>query len=391
MKIAHLISQFYPVLGGAEICVHNICRKLVENGDEAMVVTTIKKTKTPPAVNYPIIHLSPKTNGLFRRSPFLGALYLRHAIRKLQRKHKFDLWQVTMGYPLGAYIVDFFKKSGIPCLLRCCGEDIQKVVEIGYGYRLDPTIDTLVAEKYKRFDGLVALTPSVEREYLDIGVPKEKIRIIPNGVDTARFAEMPADPSLREKLGVDSDTTIILTVGRHHPKKGYDQIPIVAKRLKDRGLKFAWVIVGRNREGFEKQFPDAKELGIHTIENSPSPDDDAFSLPSRSLIQLYRSADLFAFPTLLETFGMVLIEAMAAGLPVVTTDALGVRDVIFHKQNGLVSPVGNLDAFTNHMIELLENRQTFQHYQKASLEGAKRYDWSNILSEYLEMYQNTIR
>lgn len=389
MKIAHLISQFYPYLGGAEICVHNICNTLSANGHEAVVVTTTPPTAEPPKVNYQTLHLWSRTNGLFRRWPALASLYLRHAVAKLQKQHQFDLWQVTMGYPLGAYVVDYFNKNNIPCLLRCCGEDIQKFPEINYGYRLNPDIDKLTTAKYKLFDGHIALTKSVVAEYLEMGIPEEKINIIPNGVATQRFSSTPKTPLFQEKYGYPADTKVILTVGRHHPKKGYDRIPEIARRLKEKGLQFIWVIIGRDHEEFDQRFPEAKELGIHTTVNTPSPGEDAFSLPSQDLIQMYRAADIFAFPTLLETFGMVLVEAMAAELPILTTDAPGVCDVIQHEENGIKTGVDDIDDFTHQLEALLTDQEMHERYSKASQACAKNYDWQTITSQYFDLYSRT--
>ena len=388
MKIAHLISQFYPYLGGAEICVHNICTTLVRNGHQAEVITTVPATDPAPEVNYEIRHLSSKTNGLFRRCPFLAAQYLNYSLGQIQKRCNFDLWQVTMGYPLGAYAVDFFRKKQLPCLLRCCGEDIQKMPEISYGYRLDPKIDAVIEKKYPEFDGLIALTPSVREEYLSLGISPEKIKIIPNGVDTRKFLSIAKRPLFQERFGVPPETRVILTVGRHHPKKGYDRIPVIAAELKKRGINFLWIIVGRDHEEFDRRFPEAAELGIHTLENKPDPNESAFSLPSESLIEMYRSADIFAFPTLLETFGMVLIEAMAAGLPIVTTDAAGVRDVIKHEKNGLRTAVEDVSLFTDYLASLLENPELYAEYQQKSLKSAEFYDWTRITGEYLEFYQS---
>jgi glycosyltransferase involved in cell wall biosynthesis len=415
MNIGHLIAQFYPVIGGAEICVHNVCSALARDGDAATVTTTTPAGAATPDLPYAIERLHPRTCGLLGRYPMIGRAYLHHRLRQLQRRHRFDLWQVTMGYPLGVHAVDFFRRHRIPCILRCCGEDIQRVPEIGYGYRLDPAIDALARNAYPRFDGLVALTPSVRQEYLDLGVSADKIRIISNGVDVARFQRTPPNREKLAKFGVGPDTVVLLTVGRHHPKKGYDQIPRIAQRLKERGFDFRWLIVGRGREDFERRFPEAPGLGIHTLEDQPVPSngkvdaaalkpsgssavlpgasrpvDAAFNLPSDTLVELYRSADIFAFPTLLETFGMVLVEAMAAGLPVVTTDAPGVRDVIAHGENGLQSLAGDADAFAANLERLLADPRERVRYRELSLAAAGAYDWPRVVDQYRDFYRHVL-
>jgi glycosyltransferase involved in cell wall biosynthesis len=390
MKIAHLISQFYPYIGGAEICIHNICRKLVDEGHEAAVVTTIPEVAGAPPLPYRIFRISHKTNGLFRRWPWLATRYLRWMLNRYQTEHRFDLWQVTMGYPLGAYAADWFRRRRIPCILRCCGEDIQKMPEIGYGYRLDPEADRIVSKTYPLYDGLVALTESVRDDYLALGIPEQRVRIIPNGVDTTRFASTLRTPLFQERFGVSVKTRVLLTVGRHHPKKGYDRIPEIAANLKKRGIDFLWIIVGRDHEAFDRRFPDAPELGIRTLTDLPEPGGDAFSLPSKTLVAMYRAADVFVFPTLLETFGMVLVEAMAAGLPIVTTDAPGVRHVVRHGENGLCTRVGDIDGMTEQIATVLTDESIARDYAERSLRSAARYDWNRIVAEYLDFYRSIL-
>lgn len=391
MKIAHLISQFYPVLGGAEICVHNVCSQLAAAGHQATVVTTIHPAPDKPVLDYSIVHLSPHTNGLFRRAPFLARLYLTWKLAQLQRRHQFDLWQVTMGYPLGALAVDFFRKSGVPCVLRCCGEDIQKYPEINYGYRLDPVADALARRQYPKFDGFVALTPSVRDEYFALGIPESKIRVIPNGVDLARFRSARRDDALRRELGADEATKLIVSVGRYHGKKGFDLIPEIAAGLKAKGVKFAWAVVGRGNEALEKKFPNLAELGVKVVPNvGRYADEDAFCLPSRKLIELYRSADVFAFPTLLETFGMVLVEAMAAALPIVTTDAPGVRDVITDGVDGVKAKAGDVAGFTASLADVLTCPERAAALSRGSAAAAERYGWDRVTQAYLDLYRDTI-
>ena len=397
MKIAHLIAQFYPYTGGAEICVHNVCRTLVQEGHKAVVVTTTPSASPAPELSYEIIHLWNRTCGLLRKIPFLGKFYLHNQLAKLQKEHSFDLWQVTMGYPLAIYAVDFFRKNNIPCILRCCGEDIQKFPEIGYGYRLDDKIDSLSRQKYPLFDGFVALTPTVKKEYNSLNIPDEKIRIIPNGVDFAKFAKTREDKDkifkIRRKFNV-GDRKLILTTGRYHPKKGFDQIPEVAKMLKDKGEEFVWIIAGRNMSVLKNKYPECEKLSVICSEDfTRSEGEDAFSLPPDSLVDLYCASDLFVLPTLIETFGMVLVEAMAAGLPIVTTDAPGVKDVIDEGANGIKVPVKDSVAMANKIVEILsaETQYLASLLSETSLKMAEDvYDWKIVTGNYTDLYYSVM-
>lgn len=392
MKIAHLIAQFYPNIGGAEICVHNVCRSLKESGHEAVVITTSLPADPAPDLPYKMIHLWNRTCGLLRRIPFIGKFYLHKQLRKLQKEHGFDLWQVTMGYPLGVYAVDFFKKNNIPCILRCCGEDIQKFPQIGYGYRLDENIDSLAKNSYPRFDGLVALTETVKKEYNEMGIEDENIKIIPNGADFAKFAKIRQDKNriceIRKKYNAENKK-LILTTGRYHPKKGFDQIPSIAKLLKEKGIDFIWMVAGPKISELRNKFPQCEELGVVCSEDfTKSDSEDAFSLPPDSLVELYCAADIFVLPTLIETFGMVLVEAMAGGLPIVTTDAPGVKDVIDEGVNGLKAETANIEVITNTVEKVLNDKELAEKLSSKALEMAENiYDWKTVTDKYLDFYK----
>ena len=394
MKIAHLIAQFYPNVGGAEICIHNVSRSLVDREHQAVIVTTTYAPETDLSLPYDVVPLWDRTCGLLKRFPFLGEIYLCRKLAALQEKYEFDLWQVTAGYPLGIYAVDFFSKNNIPCILRCCGEDIQKFSEISYGYRLDDKIDNAVKIKYPLFDGFVALTPTVKREYLQLGIPEEKIQIIPNGADFSKFAKIRDDKkiinAIRNKYSV-GDRKLILTTGRYHPKKGFDFIPEIARKLKDKGIDFIWVIAGNGTCEISRKFPECEELGIICSEDFTKSEGDAFSLPPASLLELYCASDIYVLPTLIETFGMVLVEAMAAGLPIITTDAPGVNDVIEDGVNGLKVEAGNVANIAEKMIRVLSDRQLSAELSNNSLAKAESvYDWKVVTAQYLDLYRKVV-
>jgi glycosyltransferase involved in cell wall biosynthesis len=330
---------------------------------------------------------------MFRKFPPLGRLYLNNRLSAIQKKYKFDLWQCTNGYFLGANAVDFFRKNRIPCILRSCGEDIQKLPEINYGYRLNKDVDEFVTEKYPLFDGFVALTQSVKDEYLKLGIDENDIEIIPNGVDATKFIESKekANKSLFKEFGIDENKPMILTVGRYHPKKGYDQIPAIAKKLKERNVDFQWVVAGRYSDEVKEKYPEAEKLGIITIENFANSGGSRFNLPSQDIVNLYCSADVFALPTLIETFGMVLVEAMAAGLPIVTTEAPGVKHVVSHNENGLKAPVGDIDAIVELICKVLTDKELTKKLSENALkEAAEKYDWKKVTAQYVSFYEKTI-
>jgi len=389
MKIAHLTSRMLPAIGGAEVCLHNIAQRQVQAGHEVVVICPEEMAKVASG-DYIKEPLPRGTLFLLNKSFALGRLRLHFILAALQRRYGFDLWQVTIGYPLGAAAVDFLNKRKIPCALRCTGFDVQRSEDIDYGVRLNPGIENLLRQKYGRYDKLVAISQAMHQEYAQLSVPENKIVKIPNGVDWQRFQDFGDHALVRNRLGLGGDEKLILTVGRHHPKKGFHLIPKIAKQLSKKRGNFQWLIVG---DDVEEIMALAKKEGVgRFIRTRPAIEQPkgSFAFPADELIGLYRLADVFAFPTFIETFGIVVIEALAAGLPVVTTTAPGVDELIEHEQTGLKSAPGNIEAMAAHLDRVLGDEKMYQTFRQNALDVSRRFDWDIIAARYNDMYQEML-
>lgn len=391
MKVAHLISNYFPKMGGAQTCIHNLARKLVQHGHQVSVITVLDRSKISKETlewGYQLLTLNPLILKILYKNAFIGKFLLRVAIRNLQEKYKFDIWQVTIGYPLGVFIVDYLRKNNIVSVLRCSGEDIQVVPEVNYGYRLNKKVRHLIKENYNKFDALIALSDSVRKEYMAIKIPKEKIHIIPNGVDCNAFSIAFDRKAGKSEFGLYDNEKLIITVGRNHPKKGYCYIPEIIEILLKKRNDFRWLIVGK---GSEQVKLVAKKKGVDKylittevgIDKSPVGD---IEVPARKLIEYYKLSDIFVLPTIVEGFPNVLIEAMAAGLPIVTTDAPGVREIIDHNKNGLKHKVGDVNSMAKSILNLLENETLANTLKDNALRDVRKYDWEVVVSSYQKLY-----
>jgi glycosyltransferase involved in cell wall biosynthesis len=101
---------------------------------------------------------------------------------------------------------------------------------------------------------------------------------------------------------------------------------------------------------------------------------------------MFRAADLFAFPTKLEAMGLVVLEAMAAGLPVVTTCVPGVRDLIESGVNGYLAREGDAEDMARYIRTLLRNLPLRQAMGAKGLQKAQEYDWTKVAQRYLALY-----
>jgi glycosyltransferase involved in cell wall biosynthesis len=397
MKIAHLISTYLPAIGGAQICIHNVAQRHVQQGHQVVVVTPHEFAAATGA--YEKKPLARGTLFFLKYCFPFGQGYLLNQVKQLQRQYQFDLWQVTIGYPFGVALVDYFKENKIPCVLRCSGEDIQINPALNYGIRLNHSADYLIRQNYPKFDACVAISGAMAKEYRDLKVGPEKIREIPNGVDWSRFDSIRNDAAaqarrerIRTQYKVNKEDILILTVGRNHPKKGFSSIPEIAAELLKHRQDFKWLVIG---EGSQNLKPLAEKAGKEVSDRlifseTVGLKNEGNQYPSRELIEVLDAGDLFAFPTIIETFGIVVIEAMAAGLPIVTTNAPGVAELVDHEITGLKSPVGNAKAMAANIDVLLNQDLYYKRIKANVLQETEKYDWDHVSDLYLNLYQELV-
>ena len=396
-KVALLTSTFFPAIGGVEVGIHNIALRLLERSITPVVIApysskTYEHLKDLP---YEVHLLPPKILQLFNLLPFriATALYSKY-YGYLQKKYDFDFWHITMGYPTGVSFIRFGNERKIPYLIRCAGWDIQVSDDGDYGARRDAKIDAIISQNLKNSAALVAISQSVVEDYRNLGVDEEIIIHINNGVDTGLFAEGNAQISeVCSRYGIPTDHKVFLTVGRNHPKKNYLLLPKIALALTERGLEnFTFVVVGGGVTELEQEIPEQfkrnfvllESFGVDFTGGSPT-------VPHPDLVDLYLSADVFVFPTFIETFGIVLVEAMAAKLPIVASEVEGCRDLVEQGKNGFLEHPEDHEAFAQKILRLLESETEYETMSQNNAVKARQYDWDLVVDKYIEAYDDQIQ
>ncbi|MDX1620917.1 MAG: glycosyltransferase family 4 protein [Nitriliruptorales bacterium] len=208
-----------------------------------------------------------------------------------------------------------------------------------------------------------------------LGLPAGRFRVIPNGVDVGRFASAePIDDLVAE------DRPYLLFVGRLEARKGLEQLIRAYLQLRANGSDTRLLVVGEGpeRDRCQQLVPEGLRSDVTF----------AGRVEGDQLARFYRSADVFVSPALGgESFGIVLLEAMAAGCPVVASDIPGYRSVLEDGKNGrLVSP-GDPGALATAIGELLDNAATRRALVEEARRGVADYDWSAVAGQLLDVYR----
>ncbi|MBI4018250.1 MAG: glycosyltransferase family 4 protein [Candidatus Aenigmarchaeota archaeon] len=227
-------------------------------------------------------------------------------------------------------------------------------------------------------DRITALTEWEKSEVARLGIDKRKIGVIPNGIVLGKYKMK--DRNFFSERGIEGN--ILLFVGQPTSRKGWkyfiEAMPLILKEFPD--AKAVFIGYRRNDEMEEM----CGSLGIRNSVISLG------FLPEEEKIKAFQSADIFVFPTLYEGFGQVFIEAMASGLPIVTTDTAGNSEIVEHGRNGiLVKPKNSLEI-SEAVIRLLRRKAARKKISRNNLKKAGDYDWKKVAKRFLAAYESVI-
>lgn len=184
---------------------------------------------------------------------------------------------------------------------------------------------------YEQMDVVYVNSASYRKALEARGIPAERIHILPRGLDTGLFARERRDAEFWKTRGLREGELGLLYTGRVSKEKKLDLFVAIVRRLRAEGLPVRGLIVGHGPHSpeLEAQFPEGIFTGY---------------LGGTELAAAYASADVFVFPSTTDTFGNVILEAQASGLPCVVSDQGGPRDLVADGEDGFITRGGDLEA-----------------------------------------------
>lgn len=394
--VTMVIQRLRPYFSGQGVQVEEVCRELARRGVDVTVVTAVRgRHPAWEQVNgYRVRRLRCDIPGIpisARRTRFWVPVFgLRTFLHLWRHRRSIDIVHVhTLSDALYAARL-FSRLTGKPVVfeMTLLGADDPLSVQSSRNH-----LRRARYASYRRCAAYVAISPALAERYQRAGLPMERLRVIPQGVDTDRFSPAEHRGVLREQLGLPTGVPLVISVGSLIERKGIDLLLSAWQQLHAAHPDAHLVLVGKNRFADDlaaQRFLDAtmEALGpdaarhVHQVGVVDNVED------------FLRAADLFLFASRREGFGTVMIEAMACGLPCVVCDLPGITDTIFSADggDGVVVPTQDVGAIVAAAEHFLSDRSRAVEVGRAARARAiQLFSLVKICDSYLELYSELLR
>jgi glycosyltransferase involved in cell wall biosynthesis len=394
-KVCFISPEYWPLSGGTGAYVYYLANELMKNGYKICVVTGSNQALD--------VQVNPQLNVFFLKIPktpivksFLlaGASYRK--LNSVRDSVNVDITHAQLPLTPNFAVPPNFGKA-LVCTVHSTWKGEAEAIHCEPYSRLNANEKFLVSFNWflrifeekmlERAKKIIAVSHFTKWELLNhYKIPENKIRVIHNGVDINKFKPAADKRKVKEELGFNPDDLAIVSVGRLYARKGLftliESMPAVVKRFPS--AKF--IISGKGQsDEMRKLLAHAEKLGVKN--------NIIFTgyYPDKKLPKLYQAADVFAFSTFYEHHPFAILEALATGLPVVTTTVGGIPETIERGKNGFLVEPFNPRHFGEKILYLLE------HPAEAAEMGAlarktveERFDWRIVVKDAMKVYDEAL-
>ncbi len=361
-----IISQFYPLLGGAEVQAQLLASSLIKRGMKVFVLT--RKLKGLP--KHEIIEGIPVCREIKTIEwGFLWGIYyiVSVFIFLCKRRKDYDIIHchiVQEFQTIVAVLIKYLFNKKVIVKMTSSGEtsDFKVLKEVKFV--------RLFLRWIRNVYAIISVCKKSSEEILENGFLKETLVEIPNGIDTSKFS----GDTFRGRKNLGN----ITYVGRLDSYKGVNYLLAGFKELSSKISNVKLTIVGSGPDETVLKYM-ARDLNII--------DGVAFKGRQEDVLSELYSTDIFVLPSLSEGMSNVLLEAMACGLPVVATCVGGNGDLIKDRHNGLLIPPKDSISLSEALLELLEDDELVQRLGKEARKTVEEnYSMGHIVDKYVELY-----
>lgn len=239
----------------------------------------------------------------------------------------------------------------------------------------------LYKKLYSRLDHLIVLTPLQKKNILEHhGIEESKIVVIPNSVDTVNFNPNKKSSIFEDKYNAPKDAIKITLVGRLDPQKGQEEVLVACKDILKIRNDFRLYIIGTDTINSPGTMAKLKKY----VEQNAMSSHVHFLGHCENVAELMASSDFKVMPSYGETFGRVVIEAMACGCPILATNAGGVPDIIRDNENGLLCEPRSSQSLKEKILLLLDSKELREKLRKNGLNTVQNHYTREVVEAQIE-------
>ena len=365
----------YPTYGGSGVIATELGKELALLGHEIHFISYAVPFRLEHYIKNIYFHEVETSNYPLFEFP-LYSLSLASKMVEVATFENLDLLHVHYAIPhatSGYLAKEILKgKKDLKVITTLHGTDITLV-------GLEPSFTHLIKFSIEKSDGVTAVSRNLKEQSIVNYQLEKEIEVIPNFVDTNHYKPMDAT-AMRKNIAPNGEKILIHISNFRVVKRVPDTIRILEKVNKEIPTKLILVGDGPDRSECERL---CRELNLCN--------NVIFLGKQEALIEILNCADLFLIPSQSESFGLAALEAMACGLPVISSTVGGLPELVVHNETGFIAQIGDVDRMAKYVIDLLTNEKKYNLFSKnARRRAVENFDKSIVIPKYIEYYEKVL-
>lgn len=365
----------YPTYGGSGVIATELGKELAIRGHQVHFISYALPFRLTQFVENVVFHEVEMSSYPLFEFP-LYSLALASKMVEVAQYEQLDLLHVHYAIPhaSSAYLAKQMlkEKLDLKIVTTLHGTDITLV-------GLEPSFLPLVKFSMEESDGVTAVSRFLKEKTITNYDIQKNIEVIPNFVDTKVFKPMDCC-SFKEHLAPNNEKILVHTSNFRQVKRVPDTLRIFAQVIKEVPAKLVLVGDGPDRSECERLCRQL-ELCDHV----------KFLGKQEGLVEILNASDLFLIPSQSESFGLAALEAMACGLPVISSSVGGLPELVRHNETGFIAEIGDIDRMAKYSIELLTNEKKYNLFSaNARKRTVSMFDKSKVIPQYEDYYKNIL-
>jgi glycosyltransferase involved in cell wall biosynthesis len=374
LRIALVTETYPPEINGVAMTTGRVVDGLIGLGHEIHLVRPRQNATELPAQGDSFEEMLARGIPIPKYNHLKMGMPARQALIRAWSTRRPDIVQVVTEGPLGWSAVAAARRLKLPVITEFHTNFHSYTRYYGVGWLKQP-LAAWLRRFHNKGDLCLAPTDSLRAELKSIGYAN--VEVVARGVDTALFSPLRRSETLRQSWGVNAGSLVCAIVSRLAPEKnlelGIRAFEAIQALRPDARLVF--VGDGPARAPLQARYPQHVFAGMRSGED---------------LASHYASADFFIFPSLTETFGNVITEALASGLPVLAFNYAAAAELLSDGHNGLLVPYGDETAFVETARGLMQTPQLLPAMQARTRESVLKVDWQAVVQRLVMVLEQVI-